>query len=361
MSSVPLLPLKRNFETEGVLRKLVQAHRALAELKGVAEIIPNQNILISTLSLQEAKDSSAIENIVTSYDELYKSALCIKSFSSRSAKEVYNYAAALRSGYEQVKKSSLLTNRHIHDIHSVLEECNTGFRALPGTQLKNDQTGKVVYTPPQSASEIHTLMHNLEQYINDDSLCANDPLIKMAILHHQFVSIHPFYDGNGRTGRIINVLYLVKKGLLHTPVLYISRYINEHKNEYYQLLQAVRENEAAWEKWIYFILEAITQTAYQTIQLIYDMKSLMQKQKHLIRTQLPKMYSHDLLSIIFSYPYTKTAFIQKELGKSKVTALRYLDGLHTIGLMKKVKKGRDVYFINSQLFDLLDGVKSSNE
>src|SRR5271168_2639828 len=232
--SIPNLPLNIELETKPILKKLMKAHQALAELKGVSGVIPNQSILISTLSLQEAKDSSAIENIITTHDELYKSDVSAKDFASIPAKEVYSYAAALQSGYQKVRKSGLLVNSHILEIQQTLEENSAGFRKLPGTVLKNDQTGEIVYSPPQDESQIRLLMNNLEQFINDDTLSDTDPLIKMAVIHHQFESIHPFYDGNGRTGRIINILYLVKQGLLDVPVLYLSRYINQNKSEYYR-------------------------------------------------------------------------------------------------------------------------------
>ena len=353
MNKISQLPLPYDLETKRVLKKLVLAHRALAELKGVTEIIPNQSILISTLSLQEAKDSSEIENIVTTHDELYKSDRAKKIFSSGAAKEVHSYAAALRNGYQKVSKTGLLTNNDIKEIQSTIEENTAGFRTLPGTELKNEKTGKVVYTPPQEANQVKELMNNLEQYINDDALSNDDALIKMAVIHHQFESIHPFYDGNGRTGRIINVLYLVKNGLLDAPVLYLSRYINQNKGEYYRLLQEVREQDNAWEEWVLFILEAVIQTSYQTIQLIHGIRDLMQHHKNQMREKLPKIYSQDLLNIIFNHPYTKVDFVEKELHKSRVTATRYLDMLANVGIMDKQKPGRQVYYINTKLFDLL--------
>ena len=238
---LPLLPLEIDLETRVVLKKLVRSHQALAELKGIAATIPNESILINTLALQEAKDSSAIENIITTQDELFRSDAASQTFVTLAAKEVHSYAEALRYGFEQVKKQGLLTNNHILAIQSIIEENSAGFRKLPGTALKNDATGEVIYNPPQNPQDVLTLMGNLEQFINDDSLCDWDPLIKMAVIHHQFESIHPFYDANGRTGRIVNILYLVQQGLLKIPVLYLSRYINQNKSDYYRLLQAVAD------------------------------------------------------------------------------------------------------------------------
>ncbi len=353
--SLSLLPLDIDIETKPVLKKLAKAHSALAELKGVAASIPNQSILINTLSLQEAKDSSAIENIITTHDDLYRSDSLTKQFVNVAAKEVYNYATALRNGFEQVQNTGLLTNNDILAMHACIEENYAGYRKLSGTALKNDQTGETVYTPPQHYDRIVELMGNLEKFINDDGLCDWDALTKMAVIHHQFESIHPFYDGNGRTGRIINVLYLVKQGLLGSPVLYLSRYINRYKADYYRLLQMVR-TKSVWEDWLLFMLEGIEQTSLQTIVLIQGIRDLMQQHKIKLRGELPKIYSQDLLNIIFSHPYTKIDFVIRELQVSRLTATRYLDEMVRIGLMNKQKLGRDNYYINVALFDLLSNV-----
>ena len=352
MNSLPLLPLAFELESKIILRKLAKAHQALAELKGVAASIPNQAILINTLALQEAKDSSAIENIITTHDDLYRSDNITRQFVNTAAKEVYNYSSALLNGFEQVVKSGLLTNNDILEIHGGIEGNRAGFRKLPGTALKNEQTGETVYTPPQHHEEIIALMTNLEQFINDDELCDWDPLTKMAIIHHQFESIHPFYDGNGRTGRIINILYLVKQRLLSVPVLYLSRYINQHKADYYRLLQAVRVGDA-WQEWVLYMLEGIEQTSRQTIVLIQGIKELMQHHKHKLRGELPKIYSQDLINNIFRHPYTKIEFVMTELQVSRITATRYLNELTRIGLMTKYRLGRDNYYVNDALYTLL--------
>lgn len=349
---IPLLPLSVELETRPVLKKLVLAHSALAELKGVTGIVPNQNILIDTLSLQEAKDSSAIENIITTNDELFKSDVSAKQFSSAAAKEVYRYADALKMGYWKVKESGLFTNRDILAVQAMLVQNDAGFRKLPGTELKNERTGEIVYTPPQEGIEIIRLMDNLEKFINNDSLNNTDPLIKMAVIHHQFESIHPFYDGNGRTGRIINVLYLVKNGLLDTPVLYLSRYINQNKGKYYQLLQAVRDLQS-WEEWILYMLDALIQTSHQTVQLIQGIKNLMLQQKHKLRNELPKIYSQDLLNNLFRHPYTKIEFLTEELDVHRNTASKYLEELVRIGILVKHKIVKDNFYINQALFELL--------
>lgn len=249
----------------------------------------------------------------------------------------------------------MLTNTDVLHIQAIIEENNAGFRKLPGTALKNDLTGETVYTPPQHTDEIVALMTNLESFINDDDLCDWDPLTKMAVIHHQFESIHPFYDGNGRTGRIINMLYLVKQGLLKIPVLYLSQYINQNKSDYYRLLQATRDTEN-WQPWLLFILEGVEQTARQTVTLIEGIKTLMQSFKHKMRSELPKIYSQDLLNNIFRHPYTKIDFVMTELDVSRITATGYLDKLTGIELLSKRKIGRDNYYINTALYDLLSNV-----
>lgn len=355
-TTIPLLPLQRDVENKAILKKVAKAHQALAELKGAANAIPNESILINTLSLQEAKDSSAIENIVTTHDELFQSDFLAHDFKSLAAKEVYNYAKALQSGFSKVKKNKLLINSFILEMQSELEENKAGYRKVPGTSLKNDQTGEVVYTPPQHPDEIVALMKNLEEFINNDDMSDLDPLVKMAIIHHQFESIHPFYDGNGRTGRIINILYLVKQELLKIPILYLSRYINENKATYYRLLQEVRDKDN-WEDWIIFMLDGVEQTSKQTILLIEGIKKEMLNFKKRMRTERPKIYSQDLLNNLFRHPYTKIEFVMTELNVKRRTAAKYLDELVTIGLLDKHKIGRENYYINTALYTLLSNVK----
>lgn len=352
---IPQLPLALDLESKAILKKTPAARSALAEMKGAALSIPNESILISTLSLQEAKDSSAIENIITTHDELYQGDYLKKEFKSIASKEVHNYAEALRWGFETVRQKGILTNNHIIQMQARLEENDAGFRKVPGTELKNEQTGEIVYTPPQTHDEVEAMMSNLEQFINDNALSDWDPLVKMAIIHHQFESIHPFYDGNGRTGRIINILYLVKEGLLNLPILYLSRYINQNKADYYRLLQKVR-TENAWEEWVLFILDGVEQTSLQTIKVIEGIKKMMQSHKDRIRTELPKIYSQDLLNNLFRHPYTKIDFVMAETGVSRKTAAKYLDELDKMGIVSKQKIWKDNYYINTDLFNLLQNV-----
>lgn len=345
------LPYPFDLETKAVLKALPAAHAALAELKGVALSIPNQQILINTLGLQEAKDSSAIENIVTTHDELFKSELSLPTLKSLSSKEVQNYIAALKRGYELIKKDKILTSRTILRIQEVLEDNNAGYRKLPGTALKNSSTGEVIYTPPQNPDEIIRLMSNLERYINEPELNDLDVLIKMCVIHFQFESIHPFYDGNGRTGRIINILYLIIENLQTLPILYLSSYIIKHRSEYYRLLQEIRE-KGNWEEWLLFLIEGVRKTALETIDLINEIKKLMGVLKNQLRDNY-KFYSQDLLNNLFKHPYTKIDFVVEDLGISRLTASNYLNQLALDGILTKEKIGVSNYYINIQLFKLL--------
>ncbi|MCG3706907.1 Fic family protein [Aliarcobacter butzleri] len=343
------LPLDIDIETKAILKKSILANKALAKLNGVAKIIPNQAILINSLILQEAKDSSEIENIITTHDELYQSSLDISNI-SHATKEVQSYSRALLKGFDLVKETSLLLTRHIVDIQQELEGNVAGIRKQAGTVLKNQATGEVIHTPPQEESMIRKLLDNLEQYINTND--GIDPLIKMAVIHYQFETIHPFYDGNGRTGRIINILYLVLNELLDLPILYLSSYIIKHKADYYRLLQEVRTKES-WEEWIIYMLEGIEQTASKQVQLINDIKELMDNTKEKLKAELPKIYSKDLLEVLFIHPYTKIDMLVDNLELHRETAGKHLKDIEKIGVLKAVKLGRNVFYVNVKLFELL--------
>ena len=343
------LPLDIDIETKAILKKSILANKALVKLNGVAKIIPNQAILINSLILQEAKDSSEIENIITTHDELYQSSLDISNI-SHATKEVQSYSRALLKGFDLVKETSLLLTRHIVDIQQELEGNVAGIRKQSGTVLKNQATGEVIHTPPQEESTIRKLLDNLEQYINTND--GIDPLIKMAIIHYQFETIHPFYDGNGRTGRIINILYLVLNELLDLPILYLSSYIIKHKADYYRLLQEVR-TKGSWEEWIIYMLEGIEQTATKQVQLINDIKELMDNTKEKLKAELPKIYSKDLLEVLFIHPYTKIDMLVDNLDLHRETAGKHLKDIEKIGILKAVKLGRNVFYVNVKLFELL--------
>lgn len=353
---IPTLPLPYDLETKEILKQLTRSHRKLAELKGVALTIPNERILISTLTLQEAKDSSEVENIVTTQDDLYKADLNVKqSIINASTKEVLAYREAIEKGFELVRGKRLLTNNIIKQIQAELEHNRAGFRTAPGTKLERSD-GKVVYTPPQDGAEIIEYMQNLETFINDEAMSELDPLIKMAIIHHQFESIHPFYDGNGRTGRIVNILYLVTTGLLDLPILYLSRYITHNKGEYYGLLQAIRDkgtdNAQEWVDWILFVLKGIEETATETIRLVKGISDLMNQYKNILRPLFDKQYKHELLNNLFFHPYTKIEFMERDMMVERRTASKYLDMIVNVGLLHKEKIGKVNYYINVGLIDL---------
>ena len=355
--SIPSLPLPYDLETKEVLKQLNRANRKLAELKGVAQTIPNERILISSLTLQEAKDSSEVENIVTTQDDLYRAGLDPShQFINAATKEVLFYREAINEGFRMVRNKDILTLNDIKHVQEILEQNTAGFRTTPGTQLKRENDGAVIYTPPQDGMAIVRYMSNLEQFINDDHLSQLDPLIKMAIIHHQFESIHPFYDGNGRTGRIINILYLVITGLLDLPILYLSRYITHNKGEYYRLIQAIRDkntdNAAEWEAWILFMLKGVEVTAEDTISLVKNIGRLMAEYKNVIRPDFGSKYNHELLNGLFYHPYPKIDHVVANLQVSRQTASKYLDRIVALGLLKKEKMGKENYYINTRLMNL---------
>ena len=354
--NIPLLPLPYDLESIKILKQLSKSHRRLAELKGIAQTIPNEQILISTLTLQEAKDSSEVENIVTTQDDLYKAGLDFKQeFINASTKEVLAYREAIDKGFRLVRDKGLLRNNDIKEIQSVLENNTAGFRTVPGTKLKRND-GETVYTPPQDGGQILSYMQNLEEFINNDELCDLDPLVKMAIIHHQFESIHPFYDGNGRTGRIVNVLYLVMSGLLDLPILYLSRYITHNKAEYYRLIQAIRDgddnNQKEWEDWIIFILKGIEETAEETIRLVKGISELMNQYKLVLKPLFGKQYKHELLNNLFFHPYTKIEYMERDMMVERRTASKYLDRIMNAGLLQKAKIVNSNYYINIGLVRL---------
>lgn len=351
--AIPNLPPSGLIETATVLKALNRANRRLAELKGRAPIIPNQGILIDSLALQEAKASSEIENIVTTQDELFQLGAFPDLAGSPAAKEVARYRDALRYGFEeQTRLDGLLTNNMIIAMFRILKRMEGGFRETPGTALKNETTGNLVYIPPQDALAVQKHMSALERFMNgDDEATDLDPLTRMAIVHHQFESIHPFPDGNGRIGRIINVLYLTKCKMLDIPILYLSRYITRNKSDYYRLLQSVRDT-GEWEQWLLYVIRGVEETATETLRLIEAIRSLMAETKRQLRSQHPKLYTQDLLNNLFRHPYTRIEFVQEELGISRPTATKYLDELARSGLLLKHRSGRNNYYINEPLVKL---------
>lgn len=356
-----LPPAGVDFQTPELLKALVSAHRHLAELKGCAASIPNQAILINTLALQEAKASSEVESYVTTQDELFQADLHIAQWVSPAAKEVSRYREALMHGFERMRQQQgILGNGTLIALFQLLKNTRETFRTSGGTVLKNEKTGATVFVPPQEGAQVLEHMQALERFINDGTGCDLDPIIKMALIHHQFESIHPFSDGNGRIGRILCVLYLVQAGLLDSPVLYLSRYINLHKGDYYRLLQAVRDtaadasaSAANWQQWVVFMLHAVAETAQRAVQLVSGMRELMAETKRRMRADVPKLYSQDLLNNLFRHPYTRIEFVQRDLNVTRQTAARYLRQLAQAGLVQEHSQGKHLYFINVPLVQLL--------
>lgn len=350
-NALPLLPaILPPIETVPILRQVTKSAIALAELKGLVHTLPNPSILLNAVILREARASSEIENVITTHDKLYE-ALSAKGITVDSAtKEVLRYREAILEGYRAVGKKGFLNTNTIIAIQEVLEENNAGLRKLPGTSLRNAITGEVIYTPPDDKEIILALMKNLEVYINETDEVS--PLIKLAVQHYQFESIHPFYDGNGRTGRIINVLYLILHGLLDSPVLYLSDYIIKHKTDYYRLLQEVRTTNK-WEDWVLFMLKGVEETAKETIKQILAIKALFAKTQEMIKSSAAKLYDKELLELIFEQPYCKIEFVVDRMGVSRITAAKYLKGLEQIGVLTSKKVWKETLYVNRALFDLL--------
>jgi len=350
MADIKLLPPDAELETRRVMKQLVRSHVVLAELKGFVSMIPNKNILLNAITINEAKDSSEIENIITTHDELFK-AMLRENHKDLAAKEVANYRTALWHGYELVREKQILTTNMIIEIQSLIVTNRAGIRRMPGTVLRNETTGEVIYTPPSGEKTIMAFMDNLMKYINED-YDSIDPLVKLAVIHYQFELIHPFYDGNGRTGRIINVLYLILKGLLDSPILYLSKYIIRNKSAYYRLLQEVR-TKSNWEDWILFILEGIEQTAEETLLLVKKIRDVLDKTAEDIRVKLPKIYSRELIDLLFYEFYTKISYIEKGLNVTRKTASNYLSSLEEEGLLVSQKIGKEKVFLNKRLFEVV--------
>lgn len=351
-NELPGLPPVDFQESQDILRHLAKASRYLGELKGLCASLPDPHLLINTIVLQESKNSSAIENIVTTQDELYKAAT-EGSTASHATKEVLNYREALYAGLEkmQTQKNLLLTNTMI-EIVQTIKQNKSGIRNTPGTALKNAINGEVVYTPPCCEDVLREKLTALEKFINDPEASPLDPLIKMAFIHYQFEAIHPFADGNGRTGRIVNALYLVQQGLLSQPVLYLSSYIVKYKAEYYQLLRGVTEKND-WHNWIMYILTALIETAQLSTKKIRNMLSLKEEMEKKMKQVLGASFSYDLLQLMFTLPYLKIELLEKKGIAHRQTASSWLKKLTEDQILKPQKISRTTYFINYQLMEIL--------
>jgi len=346
----PLPPLRQQLETLPVLRQVSKTAAAIGELKGLANTLPNPSILLNAVVLKEATASSEIENIITTQDKLYQ-ALSTKGLEADpSTKEVLRYREALLAGYSFLSEKGFLSTNAIAQIQQVLEENSAGIRRLPGTALKNAATGATIYTPPDDHETILRLMKNLEDYLHsDDDL---SPFIQLAVQHYQFESIHPFYDGNGRTGRILNVLFLIMKGLLDKPVLYLSKFVIDNKADYYRLLQEVRTHQN-WEEWVLYMTKAVEVTARETIEKIRQINELFYQTVEKVKQEKPKVYSKDLLELLFVQPYCRIEIVMDQLGVSRPTASRYLNELSGAGILETKQVWKETFFIHQALFSIL--------
>ena len=347
-NDLPLLPPDAELETWMVLKKVISATRALAELKGVADLIPDQRILVNSIILQEARLSSEIENIVTTSDDLYRAASDNLFQGDPATKEVLRYREALWHGFDALKSRPLSTNLFI-ELVKIIRQTDSGIRRVPGTVIANS-AGEVIYTPPEGESVIRDKLANLESFIHSEN--GLDPLVKLAVLHYQFEAIHPFTDGNGRTGRIINILYLVEKTLLDLPILYLSDYIIQKKSDYYRGLRFITEDQK-WEQWILYILDAIETTSYQSIDRILKIRALMNEFQDSIQKQAPKIYSKDLIELVFQHPYCKIQFLIDAKIAQRQTASQYLQTFASLKLLRPLRKGRDMYYVNDALIKIL--------
>lgn len=349
-NALPPLPPKLELETKPVMKALVGARAALAELKQAGELIPNQAILINTLPVLEARASSEIENIVTTADQLFRFAQDDGSEQADPAtKEALRYQSALMQGLRQLAKKPVTTGMAV-EICRTLRGIAVDVRKVPGTALTNQATGKVVYTPPEGEDRLRSLLANWERFLHDDTDL--DPLIRMAAGHYQFEAIHPFTDGNGRTGRILNLLFLVEQGLLDQPVLYLSRAIIRRRNDYYRLLNAVTRDEA-WEPWLLYMLDAVNDTAIWTTKKIKGIRELLLRATAHVREHAPSIYSRELVELVFEQPYSRISNLVDVGVAKRQTASVYLKELCEIGVLREIKAGREKLFIHPNLMHLL--------
>jgi Fic family protein len=349
-NDLPDLPPVTNIETKAILKKTISASRALSELKGAITNLPNPLLFLDTINLQEAQASSEIENIVTTQDALFQASIAGKMIDNLATKEVIHYKDALWYAVESLKKKPVLTTNLFIAIVQIIKENQSGIRNLPGTQLKNPSSNKIVYTPPEGVDIIRQKLKSLENFINIETDI--DPLIKLALIHYQFEAIHPFFDGNGRTGRIILLLYLKISGLMELPSLYLSSYILKHKNNYYLKLRNVTEKNE-WESWILFMLDMIEVTAKNGRDRILEIEKLMQSMGKEIQVELPKIYSKDLMEVLFRLPYTKRSYFKKAgLGNIK-TVGTYLKSLEEKGFLKSIALGKEKLYLNFKLMEIL--------
>lgn len=350
-NDLPDLPPKAEIESKEILKKAIRANKALAKLVGSGRQLPNQSMLINSIAIQEAKMSSEIENIITTNDELYKALSTDKIPTDPNTKEVLHYQDALWEGYQLVKQKGFISTNLFVRLFNIIKETTANVRNVPGTKISNKNSNEIIYTPPEGEDIIRDKLKNLEEFINnnEDDI---DPLIKMAIIHYQFEAIHPFSDGNGRTGRILNILYLVNNDLLEIPILYLSKYIIENKIAYYNGLQSITENHK-WEDWILYILDAIEKTAMFTQQKIDSIITLMAETSTFLKENASDIYSKELLEIIFRQPYSKRKFLEDAGLVKRKTAGTYLSRIESLGLLSSITVGKEKLYINHRLYNIL--------
>ena len=348
-NALPPLPPDRDVETRAVLKACVEARAALAEVRIAGQLIPNQAILINSIPILEAQASSAIENIVTTADRLFRFANDAGGDADPATKEALRYRTALYQGFRMLERRPLTTNLAV-DVCRLIKGVDMDIRATPGTALVDEASGQVVYTPPQGADRLRNMLSNWERYIHGAEEV--DPLVRMAVQHYQFEAIHPFADGNGRSGRVLNILFLVQAGLLDIPVLYLSHYIIEHRRDYYRLLLAVT-TDGAWEAWILYMLAAVEQTARWTTAGIGAIRALLDVTAETVRTRAPKIYTRELVELIFVQPYCRISDVVGAGLARRQSASSYLKALVDIGVLKDVRAGREKLFINPGLLRIL--------
>lgn len=351
-NKLPDLPPKNNLETVAIFKATIRANKLLAELKGYCQTLPYPQLLLNTIVLQESKESNAIENIVTTQDELYKATLMGDAIKNQAAKEVLQYREAIYWGIEELQKNNLITTNLLVGLMQRLRGSQEGIRKNTGTKLGNPTNNQIVYTPPEGENIIREKLAKLEIFINDEEFSDLDPLIKMAMIHYQFEAIHPFSDGNGRTGRILNVLYLIQQKLLGLPVLYLSHYIIQNKSDYYRLLKSITE-ENNWEEWILFVVNGVAETSKMTLQkinAILEFKAIAEVQ---VKEILKSSYSKELVDLLFSHPYIKIKVLEENNIAKRQTASEYLKKLEAGKLLSSVKIGNEIYYINNSLIGVL--------
>jgi len=351
---LPALPPAHELESRVVLKACIEARAALAELKQAAELIPNQTMLINTIPLLEAKDSSEIENIVTTTDQLFRHAQSHDN-ADPATKEALRYRTALHQGFQSLKVRPLCTATAVN-VCRTLKGVEMDIRRTPGTQLANDRSGEVVYTPPEGEARLRDMLANWERFLHNQTEL--DPLIRMAVGHYQFEAIHPFTDGNGRTGRVLNILYLIQEGLLNLPILYLSRHVIAHKADYYRLLLGVTRDEA-WEPWLLFMLQAVADTSRWTTGKIAAIRALAEQTTEHVRTHLPKIYTRELVDVIFEQPYCRIGNLVDKGIAQRQAASRYLHDLAHLGVLREMPFGKEKLFIQPKLMQLLS--RDSNQ